>query len=150
MTELDAYWEKFLEETGRDSDEKCAGDLNFDAKGFLSAELITLVLSGQKKAFFTTLPTFTINQEPLPVSGELYIVVDNQNKPRCVIEVDSVEIIPFNEVTWEMAKMEGECQNLGEWKEKETEYIDEESHIVGFDFSPDIRLVFQTFSVVYR
>lgn len=150
MTELDEYWERFLKETGRDSDERCAGDLNFEAKGFVGDELVSLVVSGKKTAFFSSYATFAIDGEPLPVSGELYIVVDRANNPRCVIELQSVEVIPFNEITWEMAKQEGEDENMTNWRNKEQEYLEEEGSVLGFSFTPDIKLVFQTFRVVYK
>lgn len=150
MTELDQYWEKFIKASGRSEDDKCSGDLNFEAKGFVGNEKLALVLGGQKTAFFASWPTFSIDMEPLPVSGELYIVVDRANKPQCVIELESVEIVPFNEVTWEMAKQEGEDENLSAWKERQQESLEDEGALVGFEFTPDIKLVFQTFKVVYR
>ncbi len=150
MTELDEYWERFLKDSGRDSDERCAGDLNFEAKGFVGDELVSLVVSGKKTAFFSSYATFAIDGEPLPVSGELYIVVDRANNPRCVIELQSVEVIPFNEITWEMAKQEGEDENMTDWRNKEQEYLEEEGAVLGFSFTPDIKLVFQTFRVVYK
>ena len=150
MTELDQYWEKFIKASGRSEDDKCSGDLNFEAKGFVGNEKLALVLGGQKTAFFASWPTFSIDMEPLPVSGELYIVVDRANKPQCVIELESVEIVPFNEVTWEMAKQEGEDENLGAWKERQQENLEDEGALVGFEFTHDIKLVFQTIKVVYR
>ena len=118
MTPIDEYWNRFIKETGRSEEDRCAGDLNFEAKGFVGDELVTLVLGGQKTAFFTSWATYTIDQEPLPVSGELYVVLDRANNPRCVIETQSVEILPFNEVTWEMAQLEGEDENLQSWRTK--------------------------------
>ena len=150
MTILDEYWNKFLKETNRSADDKCAGDLNFEAKGFVSDELIALVLSGKKTAFFTSWATYAIDKEPLPISGELYIVVDRANNPRCVIETESVNIVPFNEVTWPMAQREGEDESLEVWKEKKQEYLDDEGAILGFEFTPDIKLVYQTFRVIYK
>ena len=150
MVDIDLYWKNFLSDTGRDEDEKCAGDLFFEAKGFVGNELLALVLSGKKTAFFTSWPTYAIDKEPLPVSGELYVVLDYQQTPRCVIETQSVEIVPFNEVTWSMAQLEGEDEDLGQWKERKREYLEEEGHILGFDFSEDMKLVFQTFKVIYR
>lgn len=150
MTELDEYWEKFLKETGRDADERCAGDLNFEAKGFVGDELVALVISGKKTAFFSSYATFAIDGEPLPVSGELYIVVDRANNPCCVIELQSVEVLPFNEVTWEMARQEGEDENMTDWRNKQQEYLEDEGDLLGFSFTPDIKLVFQTFRVVYK
>ena len=150
MVDIDLYWKKFLSDTGRDEEEKCAGDLFFEAKGFVGDELLALVLSGKKTAFFTSWPTYAIDKEPLPVSGELYVVLDRQQTPRCVIETQSVEIVPFNEVTWAMAQLEGEDEDLGQWKERKREYLEDEGHILGFDFSEDMKLVFQTFKVIYR
>ena len=150
MTELDEYWEKFIKASGRSEDDKCSGDLNFEAKGFVGDEKIALVLGGQKTAFFASWATYSIDMEPLPVSGELYIVVDRSNAPRCVIELESVEIVPFNEVTWEMAKQEGEDENLGAWKERQQDCLEDEGAVVGFEFTPDMKLIFQTFKVVYR
>ena len=150
MTELDEYWEKFLKETGRDADERCAGDLNFEAKGFVGDELVALVISGKKTAFFSSYATFAIDGEPLPVSGELYIVVDRANNPCCVIELQSVEVLPFNEVTWEMARQEGEDENMTDWRNKQREYLEDEGDLLGFSFTPDIKLVFQTFKVLYK
>lgn len=150
MTELDKYWNKFLSETGRSPDDKCAGDIGFEAKGFVGDELLTLVLAGKKTALFSSYSTFAIDNEPLPVSGELYLVLDRAGQPQCVIEFENIQILPYNEVTWEMAKLEGEDENLDAWKERQQEYLEEEGNILGFDFSPDIKLVFQEFKVVYR
>lgn len=150
MTFLDEYWNKFLKDTNRSPDDRCAGDLNFEAKGFVGDELVSLILSGKKTAFFTSWATYSIDQEPLPISGELYIVLDRANNPRCVIETESVSVVPFNEVTWSMAQLEGEDEDLATWKEKKQEYLEDEGAILGFDFTPDIKLVFQTFKVVYK
>jgi len=150
MTELDEYWSKFLLETGRDQEEKCAGDLNFEAKGFVGDELVALILGGKKTAFFSSWTTFSIDMEPLPVSGELYIVVDRAGNARCVIEIEEVNIIPFNEVTWQMAQQEGEDENLEAWRNRQQEYLEDEGAVVGFEFTPDLKMVFQTFKVVYN
>lgn len=150
MTELDEYWQKFLSDTGRSPDERCSGDLFFEAKGFVGNELLSLVLAGKKTAFFTSYATFAIDGEPLPISGELYIVVDKNNQPQCVIEFANIQVLPYNEITWEMAKLEGEDENLEAWREKQREYLEDEGAVLGFDFTPDIRLVFQNFRVIYK
>lgn len=150
MTELDEYWNNFLLATNRNLEEKCSGDLFFESKGFREAELISLILSEKKTALFTSFATFSIDGEPLPVSGELYLVVNKQNQPICVIEFESVQIIPYNEVTWEMAKQEGEDQNLEEWRQKEQEILEDEGAVVGFEFTPQIKLVYQSFKVIYK
>ena len=150
MTNLDEFWHKFITDKNLPQETKCAGDLFFEAKGFVGDELTALVISGQKTAFFSSYATFAIDQEPLPVSGELYIVVDRAQEPVCVIELESVNVLPFNEVTWEMAKQEGEDENLEAWREKHQEYLEDEGAVLGFEFSPDIKVVFQSFKMIYR
>ncbi len=150
MTKADEFWTKFIKDTNRSPEDRCSGDLKFEAKGFKNDELLALVLSGTKKAFFTSLPTFIIDQEPLPLTGELYLVFDKNDNPQCVIEITSVDIIPYINVTNEQVVQEGEDASLEDWREKEREYLEDEGAIVGFDFSPDIKLVYQTFNVIYR
>jgi uncharacterized protein YhfF len=150
MTKADEFWIKFIKDTKRSPEDRCSGDLKFEAKDFKNDELLALVLSGTKKAFFTSLPTFIIDQEPLPLTGELYLVFDKNDNPQCVIEITSVDIIPYINVTNEQVVQEGEDASLEEWREKEREYLEDEGAIVGFDFSPDIKLVYQTFNVIYR
>lgn len=150
LSVLDEYWNRFLEETGRDEQERCAGDFSFDSRGFANDSQIAALLSGNKTAVFSSFPTFSIDGEPLPASGELYLVLDRAENPVCVIELESVDIVPFNEVTFEMAEKEGQDRNLEEWRERTKENLLEEASVLGFEFTPDIRLVFQTFRIVYR
>ena len=149
MANADIYWYRFLEATGRDKDEKCAGDLNFEAHGFVNDEQLALVLSGKKTTMFSSFASYSADNEPLPVSGELYVVIDRNENPRCIIELTSVAIIPFNQITWEMAQAEGEDDSLESWRTKEQEYLEDEGAVVGFEFTPDIKLVCQTFHVIY-
>lgn len=150
MTELDEYWAKFLKDTNRDPEEKCSGDLFFEAKGFVGDQHIFSVLNGKKTAVFSSFPSFAIDQEPLPLCGELYLLQDKNEKPVCVIELEAVEILPFYDVPWELAKQEGEDQNLEEWRTKHWEYLEDEAEIMGFTVTPDVKMVFQKFKVIYR
>lgn len=146
----DEFWQKFIESTGTDPESRCSGDINFESKGFNNDAQIAMILTGQKTATFSSFASYNIDGEPLPVTGELYMVFDRGDNPRAIIEIESVNIVPFNEVTWSMAQQEGEDENLEMWREKEREYLEEEGSIVGFDFVPDMKLIFQTFKVVYK
>lgn len=146
----DEFWQKFLKETSRDENERCSGDINFESKGINNDSQVAMILSGKKTAMFASFASYNIDGEPLPVTGELYIVYDRGNNPRAVIEIESVNIVPFNEVTWGMAQLEGEDENLDAWRSKEQEYLEDEGSIVGFEFVPGMKLIFQTFRVVYK
>lgn len=150
LSEADLFWEKFLKETGRDPDTGCAGDLTFESKGFTNDAQIANILTGHRTGIFSSFASYSVDGEPLPVSGELYLVFDRGNNPRAVIQIDSVNILSFNEVTWGMACQEGEDSNLEEWRIRQQENLEEEGEIVGFKFTPDMKIIFQTFTLLYK
>lgn len=150
LSAADEFWQKFINETGADPESKCAGDLTFESAGFTNDAQVANILSGQRTAIFSTFASYSVDGEPLPVSGELYLVFDRGNNPRAVIEIESVSILPFNEITWGMAKKEGEDENLEEWRLRQQENLEEEGEIVGFKFSPELKIIFQTFRVLYK
>lgn len=150
LSAADEFWQKFINETGADPESKCAGDLTFESAGFTNDAQVANILSGQRTAIFSTFASYSVDGEPLPVSGELYLVLDRGNNPRAVIEIESVSILPFNEITWGMAQKEGEDENLEEWRLRQQENLEEEGEIVGFKFSPELKIIFQTFRVLYK
>lgn len=150
LSVADAFWQKFIKETGQDPDIGCAGDLTFESKGFTNDAQVTNILTGKRTAIFSSFASYSVDGEPLPVSGEYYLVFDRGNNPRAVIEIESVNVIPFCDVTWSMAQKEGEDENLDEWRTRQQENLEEEGDIVGFKFTPDMKIIFQTFSVVYK
>lgn len=150
LSSADEFWQKFIEETGADPDSKCAGDLTFESAGFTNDAQIANILSGQRTAIFSTFASYSVDVEPLPVSGELYLVFDRGNNPRAIIEIESVNILPFCEITWGMAQKEGEDENLGQWRIRQQENLEEEGETIGFKFSPEIKIIYQTFRVLYK
>ena len=146
--EAASYWQKFLQKRGYNSDKCCAGEMSFEAEGFFGDELLSLVLAGKKTAFFSSYASYIIDNEELPVSGERYVVLDRSGSPRCIIELTSVRIVPFCEVTREMVIAEGEDESLEAWREKDKGSLEAEGEIAGFSCANDIKLVFHEFRIV--
>lgn len=144
------FWAEYAASVNLSEDEYFSGELGFEARGFAGNERIASVLSGQKTGYFASLATYTIDNEPLPATGEYYVVMDNNSQPVCIVQSDEVEIVPFNQVPWAMAMLEGEDENLEQWRAKEREYLEEEADIVGFEFTEDLKLVFMRFHLVYK
>ena len=149
MTEKE-YWENFIKKTGLDGEAKYAGEFGFEARGFAGTERLAALAAGKKTAAFFSYATFAIDNEELPVSGEYYIVTDANREPFCMIRTTAVQILPYDQVTWEMAAREGEDSSLEEWRAKTRENLEEEGELVGFEFAPDIKLVCVEFEVVDR
>lgn len=143
------FWKSYLREYNlNEADSVYSGELCFESKGIAGAQL-SLVLSGAKTAVFTPLDSFEINREPLPVCGEVYVVLDSDDEPRCIIEVTDVAVIPLNEIPWGLARRDGEDENLGEWQGKMREFLADEADLCGFEARPNSKIVCEIFRVMY-
>ena len=74
--------------------------------------LVSAVLSGQKVATTSLLLEYKLSGEPLPVPGQLSIVVDSTNRPVAVIETTSVSVVRLGDVGARHAADEGEGYTL--------------------------------------
>src|SRR5690554_4985038 len=106
--EINKFWLNFLQETGRQPDTKYYDVFHFELTEYLANELLRLVLIGQKRATSSSLLEFQVNGGKTPTVGDLSIVTDWNGTPRCVIETTEVNIIPFEDMTYDICKREGE------------------------------------------
>ena len=145
------YWDKFLAESKQNPDEVgFSGELSFAERGVVGNEQLALVLSGKRTVTFTAFDSYAINREPLPVSGEVFIVEDKDGEPRGIVEVTDGSVIPFGEITWELARREGEDESLEEWREKQRDYMEDEAALCGFEFTDSSKVVCEVFRLIYR
>jgi len=147
------YWEKFLKDSNQNPDEVgFSGEMSFEVEKnpVASAERLALVLGGKKTAMFSAYDSYEINMENLPVSGEMYIVEDSEGEPRAILELVGVSVIPFGDISWELASRDGEDSNLEEWREKTRDLMEDEAAICGFDFTDSSKVVCEIFRIIYR
>ncbi|MBQ4379557.1 MAG: ASCH domain-containing protein [Treponema sp.] len=145
------FWENYLKESGKTKEESVfSGELSFEDTGLTGHEQLALVLSGAKTAMFRPYESFEINMEPLPLSEEVYVVLNSEGEPSCIIELTDVNIIPFCEIPWGLARKDGENENLTEWQDKMREQIQDEADICGFNFREDTKIVCEVFRVIYK
>ena len=148
---INEYWKKYLKDTNQSEYEAVfSGEIVFESSGLVGFEQRNLILNGKKTATFTPFDCFEINFEPIPVVGEVYIVEDENDNPYGIIEIDDVKILPFKDISWEMAKQDGEDQNFAQWLEKQRLFMQEEAEICGFDFTDDSKVVFEHFHLIYK
>ena len=145
------FWKKYLKETAQSEENAVySGELVFEDTGFTGQSQLSLVLSGAKTATFTPLDTIEINRELLPVAGEVYVVLDSNEEPACIIELTDVNVVPLNEIPWDLAARDGENENLEEWRGKMREFLEDEADLCGFTPREDSKIVCEIFHVVYR
>ncbi|RVT62601.1 ASCH domain-containing protein [Niallia taxi] len=138
------FWNEFCEETQKE------GIQYRDAFQFgASADwLADLVVTGKKKATTSGLVFYEMEKEAPPMVGEYYIVLNGKENPVAVIEIESVQVVPMNEVTEEFALAEGEGDYRFWWNAHEkffTELLKE----YDIAFSPNMLVVCERFKKVY-
>lgn len=73
----------------------------------LADELVALVIAGKKRGTCGSLASY--RQENPPVTpGSFHIVLNGAGEPACVIRTLALRIIRFNEMTADLAALEGE------------------------------------------
>lgn len=112
-------------------------------------ELLDLVLAGIKTGTASYVWEYEAEGEPLPVAGGFDVVLDGSDVPRAVIETVSIEVMPFDQVTDEHARAEGEDdRTLVSWRRIHREFF--EAHVdVDRPFADDMPMVCERFRVVF-
>lgn len=109
--------------------------------------LLGLVLEGKKRATASSLWAYQI-EDVVPMAGEMSVITYWDGTPACVVKTTNVRIIPFGEITYDIAKLEGEDDNIESWRRKHKRFFEEEGKQVGYEFSEDMMVVFEEFEVV--
>lgn len=78
--------------------------------------MLDLVLKGQKKATASSVLGYQIEGEEIPKEGNLSVITDWDGNPRCVIKTTRVRIIPYKDITFDIAKLEDEDDTLESWR----------------------------------
>lgn len=110
--------------------------------------LLDLVLKGQKRATSSSLAAFEFGDEIMPKEGELSVITDWDGNPRCVVRTKKLHILPYEEITYDLAKLEGEDETLASWKRSHERFFTREGEMLGYHFSPQMPVVFEEFEVV--
>lgn len=108
----------------------------------MADELIELVLDGKKRATCTALHWHL--DEPAHPVGNLQVITNGQNRPRCVIQNTAQFIIRFCDVDEKLARQEGEGDlSLDFWRTAHQEFFER----FGI-FDDKMWLLFETFDVI--
>lgn len=78
--------------------------------------LLALVIDGRKTATSSLLREYREENEPIPQAGDLSAICHWDGRPACVVDTTAVEVVPFGDVTDEMAALEGECRTAEGWR----------------------------------
>ncbi|MEZ8720997.1 ASCH domain-containing protein [Vibrio pomeroyi] len=146
---LDSYLNSLPEEmakkhTSFSADYFCGDEYNAN----LCAQLI---LKGEKQASCSLEYWYSHEDEVMPVVGHLQVVTDWEGKPICIVEITSVSLCPYNQVTAEFAAAEGEGdKTLAWWRKAHWNFFSRECEELKITPSEGMMLVLERFKVVHQ
>lgn len=141
---IDNFWLRFLNDKNLPYF-KYSNSFNL---GFDSNGLLELVLAGKKKATSSLYKQYELEDESLPRTGDFNIILDDSRRPCAIIHTKDVKIISFDQFTYELTKLEGEGSHQY-WIDSHTDFFRNELKAYNIKFSPDMKIVFEIFDIVY-
>lgn len=122
----------------------------FAGGGELGDELAELVISGKKTATTSGFDFYELDGEEIPEVGSLSVVLNSSGAQVAVIRITSVEHVPFNQVTAEFARLEGEGDlSLRYWQDAHRDFFTEVFKEFNREFDELMLCVCETFEVVF-
>lgn len=146
-------WKQYLESIGE--------DINITSKKYTSwhfcndernaKELAILVQEGIKRGTASLYCLYEMENEQIPSKDEYSVIIDYFGEAQCIIKNKRVLVLPFRNVTEELAYIEGEGdKSLSYWREVHIDYFKRELESCNLEFNEDILVVFEEFDVVYK
>ncbi|HJE20571.1 MAG TPA: ASCH domain-containing protein [Aliicoccus persicus] len=143
----DKYWENFIEENP-DYKDKAYEAWQFGEDPDTLAEL---VVQGTKTLTCSSLREYQVENEPLPEVGDVSIILDAADQPKCVIENMKVYTMKFSDVDADIAYKEGEGdRTLAYWRKSHLEFFEWLYEKLGHEFSESEEIVVEEFRVIYK
>ena len=112
--------------------------------------LAELTRAGVKTATSSAAIWYEIEDEPMPKAGEYSVILNSQDEAVCVTRTTRVYTMPFDQVSAEHARREGEGDlSLAYWRQVHEDFFRAELAEGGLTFAPDMPVVCEEFEVVY-
>ena len=113
-------------------------------------ECAELVVKEIKQATATSLWWFEKNNEALPKVGDQYIITDWSGSAKAIIETIKVELTPYNKITSDFAKSEGEGdKSLEYWKKVHQAYYSREMQPYNERFNENMIIICEYFKTIF-
>lgn len=100
--------------------------------------LVELVLSGKKRA-----TTSLYDSNDVPVINEESALTFSDGSIACITKTSRVVITEFKNITWDLAKLEGENNSFDEWKKEHIEFFKS----IDNNFNENTKVIFEIFEV---
>ena len=109
--------------------------------GIDTDKLVKLVLEGKKTA------TASLHEyDNLSKVDDISVLTDSKDNSVCIIKTKKVIVTEFKNITWDLAKLEGENETLEEWRKVHKNYFSK----INSNFNDDTKIIFEIFEVIQK
>jgi uncharacterized protein YhfF len=146
-----AFWAQFKARTGIKAP-VFGSSWSFGTTVEMADRLGQLVLDGKKTGTTSAVVFYAIDDEPFPTENEVYdILLNGADEPIAILQTKKVTPFRFNEVTEEMARLEGEGDlSVAYWQAAHRQFFQTEFAKEKLAYDEDkLDLLYQEFEVVY-
>ena len=143
-------WQEFINENSDFKSRKQPISFYFCDNEYDANNCAKLVVKKIKQATASSLWWYEKNNEKLPEIGNMYIVTDWNGKAKAIIEVTKIRKVPYNEITPEFARIEGEGdKSLEYWQDVHWNYYSREMKPYNEKPSNDMIIVCEYFKTIW-
>lgn len=149
--EIQDFWQRYCEETNTDPSTPF-GAFAFGNTETMADELVQLVLDGQKTGTSSAHELYALpgEDEPVPQAGQIDIILDGRDQPVGIIQNIAVIILPFKDISAEMARKEGEGDlSLTYWRNVHIDFWTPYFAKNDLIFNDDTPIVYEEFKLIY-
>jgi uncharacterized protein YhfF len=151
-SKVESFWQDYLSTLSEDDRKNASAYLvdYFADTPEAATKVGKLVRDGIKTTTSSLLWGLEHDGEPLPKVGDIFVVVDGNGNPLCVIEIVEVEIRPFNTVDEQFAFDYGEGERtLAYWLSDNWDFHSRWCREIGREPTETMPIVFQRFHLLY-
>jgi uncharacterized protein YhfF len=117
-----AFWDDFVRRAGIRNSSSIVVTASIPGDKSLANDLVAAYLNGTKTAGSGLVKSYEVAGDPLPKIGNYWIILDSDERPRCIGKTIRVEINPFLKVSEEIALAEGDG-SLENWRKVHREFF---------------------------
>ncbi len=146
----EALWHEYSKSSELDNKNESYRSWYFSNNEKDANGLLDLVIKGRKRATSSAFDVYPHIDENLPEVGDLSVITDWAGNAHCIIETINIEIIPFDKVSEDFAKLEGEGDlSLRHWRSVHQEFFTNSLFEFGIAFNGKSKVVCETFKLIF-
>lgn len=150
ISSVERIWKDFISENHQYYKLKTPKSFFFCDNKKDADECAELVFNRIKQATASSLWSYKKHNTAFPKKGDLFIITDWKGNAKAIIKTTNIKQVPFNQITHEFAKTEGEGdKSLSYWKKVHWDFFSREMEEYGEKPSEDMKIICEYFKILY-